>query len=90
MRSLNGAFRRREVYSCVVDGARTQQVVDLVQAALRSMNLPLCAVNMILSILNALAKSLRVLTRERDGTGVCCHDLVVCWADRVDSNFGCS
>lgn len=76
---------RRETWSRVVNRAQAQQAVDLVQAALSAMYLPLSAVDVFMSILNTLAKLFGLLARERDGGVVCRHVLVhvVLEADRV-------
>ena len=53
------------------------------------MNLSLGVVDVILSILNALAKPLGALARERNRVVICCHDAVVRQADRVWLGIGC-
>lgn len=76
-RSFGGRFDRavgrRESRSRVVDRAQAQQVVDLVQATLGPIDIPLGALNVIVSILDRFAELRGLLTRKRDCSVVCCH-----------------
>lgn len=53
---LDRAVGRRETWSRGVNRAQAQQAVDLVQAALSTVNLSLSAVDVIVGTLNTLAK----------------------------------
>jgi len=63
---FDSAVGRRETWSRVVNRAQAQQAVDLVQATLSTVNLSLSTVDVIMGILNTLAKLFGLLARERD------------------------
>jgi len=63
---LDRTVGRCKSWSRVVDRAQAQQAVDLAQASLSTINLPLSALDVVVGILDTLTKRLGLLARESD------------------------